>query len=211
MMTRLGCFALAADGQGQTNRPEAFAKAEGISHTRDLEKRSRPPRSRQAHDWPVNIKCPPEFEPTSTRMTGNRVYGFLLLVLALSACTLPREPLPMTPAGDSKGAAVVRRPLPESPVPALASQAPPVVVPTGSLYVCVSESGGSPPQQTAIVFAPKVGTLCVKHPEMGPCQYERDVCRRSGGRVYGVDGAEITLQTEAEYDKKVMRVRFKAN
>ena len=46
---------------------------------------------------------------------------------------------------------------------------------------------------------------------MGPCQYERDMCRRIGGRVYTPDGVEITLQTEAEYDKKVMRVRFKAN
>jgi hypothetical protein len=53
--------------------------------------------------------------------------------------------------------------------------------------------------------------MCAKHPEMGPCQYERDICRRSGGRVYAAGGAEITAQTEAEYDKKVMRVRFKAN
>jgi hypothetical protein len=37
------------------------------------------------------------------------------------------------------------------------------------------------------------------------------MCRRSGGRVYAGGGVEITLQTEAEYDKKVMRVRFKAN
>jgi len=46
---------------------------------------------------------------------------------------------------------------------------------------------------------------------MGPCQYERDVCRRSGGRVYAAGGVEITQATEAEYDKKVLRVRFKAN
>lgn len=140
-----------------------------------------------------------------------QLYGFLLLALALSACAPPREPLPITPAGDSKGAAVVRRPLPEPALPALAPpRAPPVVVPAGSLYVCVSETSGVR-QQTAIEFAPKVGTLCAKHPEMGPCQYERDVCRRSGGRVYAAGGVEITLQTEAEYDKKVMRVRFKAN
>jgi hypothetical protein len=83
-------------------------------------------------------------------------------------------------------------------------------VPAGSIYVCVAETGGVR-QQTAIDFAPKVATLCAKHPEMGPCQYERDVCRRSGGRVYAAGGIEITLQTEAEYDRKVMRVRFKAN
>jgi hypothetical protein len=83
-------------------------------------------------------------------------------------------------------------------------------VPPGSIYVCVGETGGVR-QQTAIAFAPKVAALCAKHPEMGPCQYERDICRRSGGRVYAAGGVEITLQTEAEYDKKVMRVRFKAN
>jgi hypothetical protein len=66
-------------------------------------------------------------------------------------------------------------------------------------------------QQTAIEFVPKVGAMCAKHPEMGPCQYERDVCRKSGGRVYAAGGIEITQATEAEYDKKVMRVRFKAN
>lgn len=153
-------------------------------------------------------------------MSANRLYGLWLLAFALSACAPPREPLPLTPAGDSKGAAVVRRPLPEPPNLGIESVAPvapippptalPGIVPAGSIYVCVSETGGVR-QQTAIEFAPKVGTLCAKHPEMGPCQYERDICRRSGGRVYAADGVEITLRTEAEYDKKVMRVRFKAN
>jgi hypothetical protein len=46
---------------------------------------------------------------------------------------------------------------------------------------------------------------------MGPCRYERDVCRRSGGRVFAARGIEITAQTEAEYDKKVMRVRLQSN
>jgi hypothetical protein len=130
----------------------------------------------------------------------------------------PREPVPITPPSESRGAAVVRRPLPEAApaAPATASVAsataarePPVVVPPGVIYVCVSDSGGVR-TQTAIEFAPKVGAMCAKHPEMGPCQYERDVCRRSGGRVYAAGGVEITAQTEAEYDKKVMRVRFKA-
>lgn len=145
----------------------------------------------------------------------------LLLVssaLVLSACAPSREPVPITPPGDSKGAAVVRRPLSEPTVPergstAGAAQAPAaagVVVPAGSQYVCVSETRGVR-QETAIQFAPKVGALCAKHPEMGPCQYERDVCRRSGGRVYAANGVEITPQIEAEYDKKVLRVRFKAN
>jgi len=53
--------------------------------------------------------------------------------------------------------------------------------------------------------------LCKRHPEMGPCQYERQACRRSGGRVFAASGEEITLATEAEYDKKVLRARFRAN
>jgi hypothetical protein len=88
--------------------------------------------------------------------------------------------------------------------------APVVIVPPGAQYVCVSETGGQR-QQTAIEFSPKVGELCRNHPEMGPCQYEREVCRRSGGRVYAANNVEITKETELEYDKKVMRVRFKAN
>ena len=53
--------------------------------------------------------------------------------------------------------------------------------------------------------------MCRKHPEMGPCQYERNACRSKGGRVFAADGKEITMATEAEYDKKVRRVTFKAN
>ena len=153
-------------------------------------------------------------------MKLNDALLLVLSVLALSACAPVGAPLPMTPPGDSEGAAVVRRPLPEptapgpgstagfAPAPAPAGQG--VVVPAGSLYVCASESGGVR-QETAIQFAPKVAKLCAKHPEMGPCQYERDICRRSGGRVYAAGGIEITPQTEAEYDKKVLRVRFKSN
>ncbi len=146
----------------------------------------------------------------------NRSLRILVLLAAIAGCTQPREPVPITPPADTSGAAVVRRPVPESapstpPVAALApAREPAVVVPPGAIYVCVSESGGAR-TQTAIEFSPKVGTMCAKHPEMGPCQYERDVCRRSGGRVYAAGGVEITAQTEAEYDKKVMRVRFKAN
>lgn len=84
----------------------------------------------------------------------------------------------------------------------------PVVVPPGSIYVCVTETGGVR-REAPIEFSPKVGALCAKHPEMGPCQYERNVCRNSGGRVYAAGGVEVTLQMEAEYDRKVMRVRIR--
>jgi hypothetical protein len=140
----------------------------------------------------------------------------LLLVVAVSSgCTSTQQvPLATTPASEASGAAVARRPLetpaiaaPSTPAP---SPPPKIVLPPNTQYVCVIDTKNGQ-QQTAIEFAPKVATLCRKHPEMGPCQYERNNCRASGGRVFAADGVEITMATEAEYDKKVMRVRFKAN
>ena len=104
-------------------------------------------------------------------------------------------------------------PPPEAPTSASAIaptvKLDPSTFPPGAIYVCAS---GAPSQRklTAIEFDAKVGSLCRRHPEMGPCQYERNICRRSGGRVYAADGTEITMATEAEYDKKVLRVRFQA-
>lgn len=115
----------------------------------------------------------------------------------------------MTAPADTKGAVVARRPMappPPMPVP----QATPVAPPAGALYVCVTEQRGQR-EQTAIALAPKVDALCRRHPEMRPCQYERDVCRGSGGRVYAANGQEITRRIEDEYDRKVLRVRFRAN
>jgi hypothetical protein len=147
-----------------------------------------------------------------------------LLALTFAACTAPtpeRTPLPVTPPNEAAGAAVVRRPLPpETPPPAPPVAASPVnpppaptlaiAAPPGALYVCVS---GVAPQvrQTSIEFAPGVGDLCRRHPEMGPCQYERDACRRSGGRVFAADGTEITRSIEDEYDKRVLRIRLRSN
>jgi plasmid stabilization system protein ParE len=79
-----------------------------------------------------------------------------------------------------------------------------------TLYTCVTD-GADRRKQTAIELEPKVASLCARHPEMGPCQYEREVCRKSGGRVFAQGGQEITRRTEDEYDRKVMRVRFRAN
>jgi hypothetical protein len=139
-----------------------------------------------------------------------------LPIIVLTACTTPpTQPVPITPAAEVPGAAVARRPVePVPPVaslsPSVSAPAPLIVVPAGTLYVCVAETGGQR-TQTSIAFDKKVGELCRRHPEMGPCQYERDICRRSGGRVYAANGTEITRQIEDEYDKKVLRVRFKAN
>jgi hypothetical protein len=146
-----------------------------------------------------------------------RVFVLLTVVGVMVACTptpVATTPMPLTPAADVAGAAVVRRAVPEPVIAPVPPTVPPtpvaIVIPPGAIYVCVTEKD-SIRQTTAIEFAPKVGDLCARNPEMGPCQYERNVCRGSGGRVYAANGAEITMQTEAEYDKKVMRVRLKSN
>lgn len=146
----------------------------------------------------------------------------LLTALLLAGCSAPNPSVPITAKEDLATAPVVRQALPTAPTPAaplfppaaypaptagaLASVTPPV----GAQYVCVVDRGGTR-QQTTIEFVSKVANLCRRHPEMGPCQYERNLCRGSGGRVFAANGIEITMQTEAEYDKKVMRVRFQAN
>lgn len=144
------------------------------------------------------------------------------LALGLAACaSLEKPPLVTTPSGEAAGAPVARRPLqtpaippialaPPQIIPTPAPALPPIAVPPKTLYVCVIDLKERR-QQTAIEFAPRVGKLCAKHPEMGPCQYERNNCRASGGRVFAANGVEITMATEAEYDKKVMRVRFRSN
>ena len=148
--------------------------------------------------------------------------SLLVLAILVAGCGAPKEPVPVTARDDLATAPVVRQALPATPTPAAPPAATPaapaptpgalasVTLPAGAQYVCVADRGGTR-QQTTIEFVPKVADLCRRHPEMGPCQYERNLCRRSGGRVFAADGVEITMQTEAEYDKKVMRVRFQAN
>jgi len=151
-----------------------------------------------------------------------RIVAITAVVLALAGCaTAPapqKPPLPVTPPQDIAASPIVRTPLPPTPLPAPAPDtekvpAPPlvpVVVPPNTLYVCVTDTQGVR-QQTAIEFSPKVGALCRKHPEMSACQYERNICRRSGGRVFAANGMEITQLTELEYDKRVLRVIFRAD
>jgi hypothetical protein len=159
-----------------------------------------------------------------------RLLAFVLLA-CLAACGTPdprppgpAAPIAVTPPSERADAPVVRRDLPDQPVPSLASRPSPdarpapsapatataVVVPADAIYVCVVDQGGTR-HQTVIEFVPRVHQLCRRHPEMGPCQYERNVCRNAGGRVFAAGGQEITVATEAEYDRKVMRVRFRAN
>jgi hypothetical protein len=132
--------------------------------------------------------------------------------LTSAAPAAPSAPLPPTAAAIQQDrvatAPVAPAVPPQPPAPSLAE--PPVVVPPNLLYVCVTKVNGVR-KQVGIEYVPKVHDLCKKHPEMGPCQYERDLCRASGGRVYAANGQEITMAIEEEYDKKVMRVRFRAN
>lgn len=145
----------------------------------------------------------------------------VILAAMLASCTASDHKPPQTAKADVP--AVARRPIdapvapPVTPpvkppaVPSAATPAPLAVdVPADALYVCVVQRDGQT-KQTAIEFAPTVDGLCRRHPEMGPCQYERNNCRARGGRVFAAGSVEITMQTEAEYDKKVMRTRFRAN
>ena len=147
---------------------------------------------------------------------GRALVSILGLLLLLGSCSQPevKTPVPITPPEERSTAPVIRVPGPEptSPYqPELLIRPLSVVVPVGAVYICVNESAGQS-RQTVIEFSSsKVKELCRKHPEMGPCQYERELCRNSGGRVFATGGTEITAATEAEYDKKVMRVRFRAN
>jgi hypothetical protein len=147
----------------------------------------------------------------------SRIVAITAVVLALAGCATAPAPQ-LTPPRDVASSPIVRAPLAPTPVPAPAPDADkaaaapfgPVVVPANTLYVCVTDTQGVR-QQTAIEFSPKVGALCRKHPEMSACKYERSICRRNGGRVFAANGVEITQLTELEYDKRVMRVIFRAD
>lgn len=156
------------------------------------------------------------------------IVGSIVVLVIACSVTDPRPAAPpvaiaVTPPADRADAPVVRRELPEAPVPPVASVSPradrsapsapalpSIVVPADAIYVCVVDSEGAR-RQTIIAFVPKVHQLCRRHPEMGPCQYERNACRNAGGRVFAAAGQEITLATEAEYDERVTRIRFRAN
>ena len=137
-----------------------------------------------------------------------------VLLLGLAACQ-PATPPPRAPA---PAAAAKPAPAPaakpaSSPATATAAAAkapavalPSTALPPGPIYAC--EVAG---KRTVIEFPENVENLCRRHPEMGPCQYERNVCRGNGGRVFTMLGEEVTPAVEAAYDEKVRRVRFQAD
>ena len=163
----------------------------------------------------------PSCRSTRHRPTTSGAFFGAVMLLFIGGCAqeTAKAPLPVTPPEDRASAPVIRRPLPETPIPTppeappgilVPAPAPSIVLPANAQYVCVTDAAGQR-QQTVIEFSPKVAGLCRSHPEMGPCQYERNACRRSGGRVFAAEGKEITMATEAEYDKKVIRIRLKSN
>ena len=76
-------------------------------------------------------------------------------------------------------------------------------------YECVKGKSGAE-SRAAITFPEQSGRICARFPAMGPCQYERQMCRAAGGRVIRFDGVEITTDVEKEYDKQVQRFRLNA-
>ena len=154
-------------------------------------------------------------------MTPRSTY-MLAASVALAACGAPERekaaPIvatsPLVAAAPSASIAPGPNPPPAptalvADTPVLPSAAPAPST-TDPLYFCVTGTSADP-HRTRIDFAPSVEALCRKAPEMGPCQYERNACRRQGGKVLTAAGAEITLQTEAEYDRRVLRIKMKSN
>ena len=141
----------------------------------------------------------------------------LIGALFAAACGAPPPPgpplagaaveAPRAAAPAAAGGAPAR---PSLPTPQAATLPPPLAFPAGALYACAAEAGGEP-HLDPIELAPEVRALCAGNPEMGPCRYARQACRSGGGRVYAADGQEITRATEAEYDRRVLRLRLQSN
>ena len=106
--------------------------------------------------------------------------------LALAACQQASPP-PATTTGKPEPAAAA------APAPAMKVQ-PAIVVPRAwssprsTFRRGRSISARPPARARSIEYEPRVEKLCRRHPEMGPCQYERESCRAQGGRVYTAEG-----------------------
>ena len=136
--------------------------------------------------------------------SAGRLWVAAGVLLAVAACGRVVPPTadaaddPVAPAAPAAVAPVA----PAPPKVALPAADPP----PGPLYTC-ERSGAREP----LALSESVDRLCRRHPEMGPCQYERDQCRKGGGRVLTARNEEVTAAVEAEYDKRVTRVRLQAD
>lgn len=155
-------------------------------------------------------------------LTGGLLAAVLLLAGCAQAPTAPTPPAEAKPAVKSEpppavtppAPVVVAPPAPVAPPPAKPATpsaaeiatAPSTTPPGTTRYQCVRGGGDAKP----IEFPESSGRICARFPAMGPCQYQRDACRRDGGRVIRFDGIEITTDVEREYDKQVQRFRLNA-
>jgi hypothetical protein len=121
------------------------------------------------------------------------------LAMLFAACQPSTQPPP--PPAPAAPAEIAPALVPPPPSAMPAADAPP-----GPLYYC--DVGGT---RTPVEFDARVDQLCRRHPQMGPCQYERDACRKRGGRVFTARDEEVTPAVEAEYDRVVRRVRLQAD
>ncbi len=138
----------------------------------------------------------------------------VVVFLALAAAGCQQAPPPAAPVPTQPGQVTTVPPTPAAPpstslptpVPAPKVALPSLDFLPGPIYFCAAEGGRTP-----IVYEERVDSLCRRHPEMGPCQYERNACRAKGGRVFTARGEEVTMVVEAEYDRVVRRVVFRAD
>ncbi len=140
---------------------------------------------------------------TPPRESAVRTAAIAAVLLALAACGRiappPDAPAPVAPTARAVPSAPPTLALPTLALPA-ADPAP------GPLYTCERNGAREP-----LALSESVDRLCRRHPEMGPCQYERSQCRAAGGRVFTARNEEVTPAVEAEYDKRVRRVRLQAD
>ena len=141
---------------------------------------------------------------TSSPIAASTCHALIVGAAFLVAACQPSPPEPGSPARTTPNAAVA--PLVAVPPAPATIALPSMSLPPGPIYVCTVAG-----ERTPIEYADNVDALCRRHPEMGPCQYERNACRRRGGRVYTANGEEVTQAVEAEYDRKVRRVTFRAD
>lgn len=137
---------------------------------------------------------------------------------ALAALATACQPIAVPPSERPAPGSITPAPVPAvratpAPQPGPEVVAPPAplvlpstVLPPGPIYYC--DVGG---RRSVLELPASIESLCRRHPEMGPCQYERDSCRARQGRVYTSLNEEVTRAVETEYDRRVRRVRFQAD
>ena len=134
-------------------------------------------------------------------LTGVKAVTRVWIVAAaplLGACQPTVPPLPPSPAagpapGTVASAGTGRRRPPPRPAGGAGGVAGDEPAPRGrSIAATVAGS------VDVLALPENIESLCRRHPEMGPCQYERDACRQRGGRVLTSRGEEVTPGVEAE-------------